>query len=296
MVSTKFYSGYDGDFIYAKEWAEYGNISTERIQQLELEFLSAANWNIYVSNQVFFEKLKSIETILAKREGLKRGWLTYTELANLIPSISIAKAFLQYSALFTVSYAASVVTIAGALFLASQVPGTALYRSGKTEYTSSSSSSNNNNNAALSSNARDNLSQVENTNNIIQSQTELNNDTAINLQLYGCPIDTLDETFERLLSNNETFNNDNNNNIPMFTSNQFKSHAQRSVIIQPQKIAANFGQSIGIQTGVNLRSFLMDDDGDDTNLTDGLDLLTEELHAYWQTLRYDLFYVWVTAF
>lgn len=295
MVSTKFYSGYDGDFIYAKEWAEYGNLSTERIQQLELEFLSAANWNIYVSNQVFFDKLKSIECILAKREGLKRGWLTYTELANLIPSISIAKAFLQYSALFTVSYAASFVTIAGALFLASQVPGTALYRSGKIEYTTSSSSNNNNSNDVAKQNvtASDSatLHNNSNTGNIISSRQELNhNGTTIDLQLRGCPLDTLDETFERLLFNNDTIDE----NIPLLANHkQFKSHTPSSIVVA---IQPNFGQSIGIQTGVNLRSFLMDGDGDDTNLTDGLDVLTDELQDYWHTLRYDLFYIWVTAF
>lgn len=274
MVSTKFYSGYDGDFIYAKEWAEYGNLSTERIQQLELEFLSAVNWNIYVSNQVFFEKLKSIECILAKRQGLKRGWLTYTELANLLPSIAIAKAFLQYSALFTVSYAASVVTIAGALFFASQVPGTVLYRSAKSSDTSVTNSGEKSMDTGLPGHNVHNGTTIS---------------THVHLQTSpGCPLDTLDEAFERL---NETFDD---HTIPIVTYTKPSESRTTSIVIAMPEAAA-FGQSIGIKTGVNLRSFLLDD-GDDTNLTDGLDVLTNELQNYWQTLRYDLFYVWMTAF
>jgi hypothetical protein len=40
MVSTKFYCGHDEE-IYISEWAEYGNISTERMMEIELEFLTA---------------------------------------------------------------------------------------------------------------------------------------------------------------------------------------------------------------------------------------------------------------
>lgn len=126
MVSTKFYCGYDED-VYLSDWAEHGEISQDHLKQLEIQFLCAINWNLFVSNKEFFEKLKFVEIEIAKRQGLERGWLTYTELSNLMPSLAIAKAFLQHTTIFAVSYAASVVTIAGAFFLASKVPGTALY-------------------------------------------------------------------------------------------------------------------------------------------------------------------------
>lgn len=113
--------------MYVGEWAEQGRVSQDKMKQMELQFLCALNWNLFVSNVDFFKKLKSVEIELARRQGLRRGWLTYTELTQLIPTLVIAKTFLQYSTLFTVSYAASVFTIAGAFFLASQVPGTALY-------------------------------------------------------------------------------------------------------------------------------------------------------------------------
>uniref|UniRef100_A0A182YFR7 Protein CNPPD1 n=1 Tax=Anopheles stephensi TaxID=30069 RepID=A0A182YFR7_ANOST len=129
MVSTKFYCGYDED-VYLSAWAEYGNMTPDQMKALELEFLDAMNWNAYVSKRDFFEKLKSVEKVLAKRQGLTRGWLTYTELINFLPSFAMAKQLIHYSTVLAVSYTASVMTIAGAFLLASNLhlPGNLLYR------------------------------------------------------------------------------------------------------------------------------------------------------------------------
>ncbi|XP_050077775.1 protein CNPPD1 [Anopheles maculipalpis] len=129
MVSTKFYCGYDED-VYLSAWAEYGNMTPDQMKALELEFLDAMNWNAYVSKRDFFEKLKSVEKVLAKRQGLTRGWLTYTELINFLPSFAMAKQLIHYSTVLALSYTASVMTIAGAFLLASnlQLPGNLLYR------------------------------------------------------------------------------------------------------------------------------------------------------------------------
>uniref|UniRef100_A0A182PED2 Protein CNPPD1 n=1 Tax=Anopheles epiroticus TaxID=199890 RepID=A0A182PED2_9DIPT len=129
MVSTKFYCGYDED-IYLSAWAEYGNMTPDQMKALELEFLDAMNWNAYVSKHDFFAKLKIVEKVLAKRQGLTRGWLTYTELINFLPSFAMAKQLIHYSTVLAVSYTASVMTIAGAFLLASNLhlPGNLLYR------------------------------------------------------------------------------------------------------------------------------------------------------------------------
>lgn len=129
MVSTKFYCGYDED-IYLSAWAESGNMSVDHMKELELEFLDAIGWRVYVSNHEFFEKLKSVEKVLAKRQGLARGWLTYTELINFLPTMTLAKQILNYSTVIALSYTASVMTIAGAFFVASNinVPGNLLFR------------------------------------------------------------------------------------------------------------------------------------------------------------------------
>lgn len=142
MVSTKFYCGYDED-IYLSAWADSGSMSVDHMKELELEFLDAIGWRVYVSNQEFFEKLKSVERVLAKRQGTARGWLTYTELINFIPTMTLAKQILNYSAVIALSYTASVMTIAGAFFLASNinVPGNVLFRGTQPSTTAPSSES-----------------------------------------------------------------------------------------------------------------------------------------------------------
>lgn len=129
MVSTKFYSGYDED-VYISEWAEYGHLTVDRLKALEIDFLDAMDWKIYVSNETFFKKLKQIERTLAERETQARGgWLTYTELCTLMPSIEALRRIISYSALLAVSYTAGVLALAGAFFVATQVPGSYLCNS-----------------------------------------------------------------------------------------------------------------------------------------------------------------------
>ncbi|EDW63450.2 protein CNPPD1 [Drosophila virilis] len=127
MISTKFYAGHDEHF-YLEDWAKEGNMSEDKLKQMELEFLTAIDWNIYISNEQFFDKLSSVERTLAQREGLRRGWLTYSELMQLLPNFTIMRFLLNNLAVLALSYAASVFTIAGAFFIASQVPGTLWHR------------------------------------------------------------------------------------------------------------------------------------------------------------------------
>ncbi|KAH8410310.1 hypothetical protein KR009_011670, partial [Drosophila setifemur] len=127
MVSTKFYAGHDERF-YLEDWAKEGNMIEDRLKELELEFLSAIEWNIYISHDEFFVKLSSVERSLAEREGLRRGWLTYSELVQLLPSFAWTKFLVNGVSILALSYAASLITLAGAFFLASQVPGTLWHR------------------------------------------------------------------------------------------------------------------------------------------------------------------------
>ncbi|XP_022208189.1 protein CNPPD1 [Drosophila obscura] len=127
MISTKFYAGHDERF-YLEDWAKEGHMTEARLKEMELEFLSAIDWNIYISNEQFFAKLSSVERTLAEREGLRRGWLTYSELMQLLPSFTWMKFLLNSITVMALSYAASVITLAGAFFIASQVPGTLWHR------------------------------------------------------------------------------------------------------------------------------------------------------------------------
>lgn len=150
LVSSKFYYGYDesvhiDDFLNAAD----DQLSLAALKALELDLLDALNWDVYVSNAEFFAKLCTVERELAERQGCARGWLTYTELSQLFPSLAIARAFLKYSTVFAISYAASVFTIAGAFLVASQVPGTALYRPTQTQTTTATATTTNSNTTDL---------------------------------------------------------------------------------------------------------------------------------------------------
>lgn len=249
MVSTKFYCGYDEEF-YLSDWAEQGDISQDHLKQLEIQFLCAINWNLFVSNKEFFEKLKFVEIEIAKREGLERGWLTYTELSNLMPSLAIARAFLQHATIFAVSYAASVVTIAGAFFLASKVPGTALYSS-------------------LSKSETMKLNVDVNEHVIVNETTHsthrlLDNDNEIGGEC--CPLDAA--LFERL--NIDLMENATAVSESPAVENKITFAAPGIMNISKLSLVSN--SYVGFQSGVNLRSFL-DDNGNKWNETDYLDAI-----------------------
>lgn len=134
MVATKFYSGHDDEAPYVN-WAEYANMTPDNLLQMELAFLCALDWKVYVSNEEFHEKVKSLETTLARRQGMHRGWFTYVELDSLLPSIQIAKHFLQTTLVLGLSYTAFVATMVASVFLVSQIPGTCLNSSSRTSTT-----------------------------------------------------------------------------------------------------------------------------------------------------------------
>lgn len=61
MISTKFYAGHDERF-YLEDWAKEGNMSEDKLKQMELEFLTAivslykmlpAQQNLYINSYIF---------------------------------------------------------------------------------------------------------------------------------------------------------------------------------------------------------------------------------------------------
>lgn len=251
LVSTKFYNGYDEDVLLT-DWAEYGNLSNDQLKKIELDFLSALNWNLYVSNEEFFHKLKTIETVLAKQQGLHRGWFTYVELNHLLPSITIAKSFIQYSLVLAMSYAAFVTTLAGSVFLASQVPGTSLY-------------------------AATHPSQPPTIDNAVihggSNQTKADSHTQLKTDKEEQ--ESMDETMSLILSENVICSMDRLRDTPHtsdtgsfnYTTNQHHNNYP-STFHRPINIihdTANIKHEIGIRTGFNLRSFLFGYDHDDNN-------------------------------
>ncbi|XP_055600307.1 protein CNPPD1 [Uranotaenia lowii] len=268
MVSTKFYCGYDED-IYLSAWAKSGNMSVDHMKELELEFLDAIGWKIYVSNQEFFEKLKSVERVLAKRQGLTRGWLTYTELINFLPTMTMAKQILNYSTVIALSYTASVMTIAGAFFIASNinVPGNILFRSGNSSQSATDPLS------ASTSSGIENSSARENCSGLLTPNDPQTTDHSLTLEDCECSLQMAIESVQML--NQAYFSN----------NSKLQSHHRKAEFHRGRKrfvpIAKN--QSGAIVDWKNFR-FLFDmnannegDDDDETNQYDDELLQLDEL-------------------
>lgn len=139
MVATKFSSGHDDEAPYVN-WAECMNVSPDALFDMELGFLNAIDWKVYVSNEEFFEKIGLLERTLARRQGSHRGWFTYVEMSNILPSIQIAKNFIQTTLVFGLSYTLFVATMVASVFLVSRIPGTYLHQTQQTRTTSTNTS------------------------------------------------------------------------------------------------------------------------------------------------------------
>ncbi|XP_031618827.1 protein CNPPD1 isoform X2 [Contarinia nasturtii] len=125
MVATKFYSGHDDEAPYVN-WSECANMTPDNLLEMELSFLNAIDWKVYVSNEEFFNKVKSLEIILAQQQGMKRGFFTYLEMSSIMPSAHVAKQLIQSILVMSLSYTVLVATMVASVFLVSQIPGTYL--------------------------------------------------------------------------------------------------------------------------------------------------------------------------
>lgn len=124
MVSTKLYYDYNEMEVFASAWADDGRIEIERLKQLEISFLNAIQWNILVREDEFYEKLKTVEKLLAMKEGLSRGWFTYTEMELLMPSLIIARGIFNNFTILMFSYACSICAIALSSIILASIPPT----------------------------------------------------------------------------------------------------------------------------------------------------------------------------
>lgn len=124
MVSTKFYSDYDEMDVFTSTWAKEGQVDIERLKQLEILFLNAIQWKVIVTEKEFYEKLKTVERLLAMKEGLSRGWFTYSELEKLMPPLEIAKQIINYTTILMFSFACSIATLALSSVILASIPVT----------------------------------------------------------------------------------------------------------------------------------------------------------------------------
>ncbi|XP_034242504.1 protein CNPPD1 [Thrips palmi] len=125
MVATKFLQD-DGeeDGVINEEWATSAGITTSQLNQLERDFLDAIEWEVYVSEETFWTRLRGLERDVALNEGVRRGWFSYADLDCLLEKVdlaSLAHSVLTVSAVCLTSYTASVLTLIASTLLVSHL-------------------------------------------------------------------------------------------------------------------------------------------------------------------------------
>jgi len=121
MVASKFlHDDGEEDEVFNDEWASSGGIDTKELNRLELSFLSALDWRIYVDNQEFQMAVDKIETDIAFKEVTQRGWASYTDFEVLSMNTEIQNLwniFISYTmkmtAVCVTAYAAGILSLLG---------------------------------------------------------------------------------------------------------------------------------------------------------------------------------------
>jgi len=84
MVASKFlHDDGEEDEVFNDEWAQSGGMDTKEMNNLEINFLSAMDWRIFVEKEEFQQAVETIEKDISLKEVTERGWATYTELTVL---------------------------------------------------------------------------------------------------------------------------------------------------------------------------------------------------------------------
>merc|ERR1712106_873648 len=130
MVASKFlHDDGEEDEVINDEWASSGGIDTKELNRLELSFLSALDWRIYVDNQEFEQAVEKVETDIAFKEVSKRGWASYTDLDVLSQTTEIQNlwsVFITYTmkmtAVCVTAYAAGILSLLGTAAVLSKTP------------------------------------------------------------------------------------------------------------------------------------------------------------------------------
>ncbi|XP_047988383.1 protein CNPPD1 [Leguminivora glycinivorella] len=82
MVGNKFLQddGVDAE-TRVSEWAAAAGIEPADLKRLEIDFLDAIEWNVYVNDESFESGLSWLESQVALKQAKERGFFTYSDLA-----------------------------------------------------------------------------------------------------------------------------------------------------------------------------------------------------------------------
>jgi len=130
MVASKFlHDDGEEDEVFNDEWASSGGIDTKELNRLELSFLSALDWRIYVENQEFEQAVEKVETDIALKEVSRRGWASYTDLDVLSTNTELQNlwsVFISYTVKMTAvcvtAYAAGLLSLLGTAAVLHKTP------------------------------------------------------------------------------------------------------------------------------------------------------------------------------
>uniref|UniRef100_A0A8C1TXF4 Protein CNPPD1 n=1 Tax=Cyprinus carpio TaxID=7962 RepID=A0A8C1TXF4_CYPCA len=85
MVASKYlYDEGEEEEVFNDEWGTAAKLDVQTVNTLEINFLNAIDWNLFTEPSDFFKVLSQVESSIAERQGMKRGWFTYTDLCVLL--------------------------------------------------------------------------------------------------------------------------------------------------------------------------------------------------------------------
>merc|ERR1712165_121664 len=131
MVASKFlHDDGEEDEVFNDEWASSAGIDTKELNRLEVKFLAAMDWRIYVSPNEYEQTTQKIEADIAIREVTARdGDATYSDLSVLGSGEQaahmlslLAQAAIKVTAVCLTTYAAGILTLLGTAAALSRTP------------------------------------------------------------------------------------------------------------------------------------------------------------------------------
>jgi len=130
MVASKFlHDDGEEDEVFNDEWASSGGMDTKELNKLEISFLSAMDWRVFVAKDEFAGAVETVEEDIALREVTARGWATYTELSTLSRQLGLqemvrlcAELTVKMTAVCVAAYAAGFISLLGTAALLERTP------------------------------------------------------------------------------------------------------------------------------------------------------------------------------
>lgn len=130
MVASKFlHDDGEEDEVFNDEWASSGGMDTKDLNRLEVAFLAAMDWRIFVDETEFSATVRRLETDVARAEVAARGGATYSDLSVLGSGelaahmlTLLAQAAVKVTAVCLTTYAAGLLTLLGTAAALSRTP------------------------------------------------------------------------------------------------------------------------------------------------------------------------------